>query len=399
MRKIIFSIIAFFAVISTHAADSDIRYWNEGPLAWSDFEGTPAMRTTPTFFRGVLEIKTNITQEEKTRFNIETSITTQAIAVMYKKLSYADSAYCSDRLLRYHQLQFDMLEVLRRRLQADLNSGMTGIEADKRLKHYQNLYDEQLADLARFTVNGSNENRLQEEEYMVRKQLDEFLLPAVSEVTPGKFSYGWFIGTGAFMPTGDISSVFGYSWLFNIGLTLGYDRVFLKGDISYGQPKLDDVRNELFGVSREWAVNRYANQLSGVVALGYRVVDLKSFAVTVNVGGGWTNYAWDVADYKVNDKNTDNNPETEYIIDSEIRRRTIHNFNYMFGIDFDWNFHTVVSDKPFFLSGRREQYTSSLRLSPYVMHQKYSNLVPSRDGFQVGIMLQYTGLARALGIK
>lgn len=233
----------------------------------------------------------------------------------------------------------------------------------------------------------------------MRKQLDEFLLPAVPEVKPGKFSYGWYIGTGALIPTGEIADAFGYAWLFNIGLTAGYDRLFLKADISYGQPRLDDMRGELFGREKEWAVNRYANQLSGVVALGYRVLDTKRFAITVNVGGGWTNYAWDVADFVVNTDNPGNNPETEFVRNSEIRRNTIHNFNYMAGLDFDWNFHTVVSDKPFFLSGRREQYTSSLRLSPYFMHQKYSKLSPQRSGYQVGIMLTYSGIARALGLK
>ncbi len=379
-------------------ADNDIRYWSDGPLKWSDFTGTPAMRTTATFFRGNLEIKTVVDEKDRSRFNKETSITTSAEAVMYKQLSYADSAHCTSQLLRYHQLQFDLLELMRRRLQADLNTGMTGLEADKRLKYYQNIYNEQIVEVARHTVNGSNDNRLQEEEYFVRKQLDEFSLPKVSEVKPGKFAYGWFIGTGALIPTGDISDVFNYAWLFNIGLTAGYDRFYLKADISYGQPRLVDVRKEVFGVPFEWATNKYANQLSGVALLGYRLVDAKAIAVTVNVGGGWTNYAWDVATYGLNLDNP-GGQEQEYRIASEIRCRSLHNFNYMFGLDFDWNFHTVVSDKPFFLSGRREQYTSSLRLSPYVMHQKYSALNPSKSGFQVGITLSYTGIARALGLK
>ncbi len=397
MKRLIFLLILVPMLAS---ATGNTRYWNEGPLSWSDFTGNPVMKTTPTYFKGRLMVKSEITQEEKSRFNIETSVSTYAFAEMDKSQSYADSAYRSDRMLRYHQLQFDLLELMRRRLQADLNTGMTGIEADKRVAYYQNLYDEYIADIAQRTVNGSNDNRLQEEEYFVRKQLDEFLLPAVPEVKPGKFSYGWYIGTGAFIPTGDIADAFGYSWLFNIGLTAGYDRLFLKADISYGQPRLDNIRNELFGRENEWAVNRYANQLSGVVAIGYRVLDTKHFAITINVGGGWTNYAWDVADYIHNpDPEEAMNPETEYVINSEIRRNTIHNFNYMAGLDFDWNFHTAVSDKPFFLSGRREQYTSSLRLSPYFMHQKYSKLTPGRSGFQVGIMLSYSGLARALGFK
>ena len=380
-------------------ADSDTRYWNEGPLSWNDFTGNPAMKTTPTYFKGRLVVKSEISQEEKSRFNIETSVSTYAFAEMDKSQSYADTAGRTSQMLRYHQLQFDLLELMRRRLQADLNTGMTGIEADKRVAYYQNLYNEYVTDIARRTVNGSNDNRLQEEEYFVRKQLDEFLLPAVPEVKPSKFSYGWYVGTGTLIPTGDIADAFGNSWLFNIGLTAGYDRLFLKADISYGQPRLDDMRKELTGRDNEWAVNRYTNQLSGVVALGYRVLDTKHFAITVNVGGGWTNYAWDVADYVLNPDNPDNNPETEYIRNSEIQRNTIHNFNYMAGLDFDWNFHTAVSDKPFFLSGRREQYTSSLRLSPYFMQQKYSKLSPERSGFQVGIMLSYSGLARALGFK
>lgn len=380
-------------------ADGSVRYWDEGALRWSDFTGNPVMKTTPTYFKGRLVVKSEITQEEKSRFNIETTVSTYAFAEMDKTQSYADTAYRSSQMLRYHQLQFDLLELMRRRLQADLNTGMTGIEADKRVAYYQNLYDGYIADIAKRTVNGSNDNRLQEEEYFVRKQLDEFLLPAVPEVKPGKFSYGWYIGTGALIPTGEIADAFGYAWLFNIGLTAGYDRLFLKADISYGQPRLDDMRGELFGREKEWAVNRYANQLSGVVALGYRVLDTKRFAITVNVGGGWTNYAWDVADFVVNTDNPGNNPETEFVRNSEIRRNTIHNFNYMAGLDFDWNFHTVVSDKPFFLSGRREQYTSSLRLSPYFMHQKYSKLSPQRSGYQVGIMLTYSGIARALGLK
>ena len=71
-----------------------------------------------------------------------------------------------------------MLEIVRRRLQADLNSGMTGIEADNRVAYYQRIYNEQTSDLARATVNGSNDQRLQQYEYMTRKQLEEQLLPS-----------------------------------------------------------------------------------------------------------------------------------------------------------------------------------------------------------------------------
>lgn len=374
----------------------NVRFWDEGALQWSDFAGNPAIRTLPTYFSGHLEIRTAAEHEEGSKLNPTIPYKTQALAVMDRSESYADSSYCTKQRLRYHQLQFDMLEVLRRRLQADLNTGMTGIEADNRLKYYQRIYTEQMADVARLTVNGSNDQRLQEYEYTTRKQIDEFLLPSVPEVKPGKVSYGLFIGTGTLIPTGDVAKVFDYSWLFNIGLTGGYGRWMLKADISYGQPRFEDMKMDIYGKANRWAMNRYAKQLSGSVSLGFRVIDTKRFALTPHVGGGWSSYTWDYADF---DKN-ENTPEPDDMkIASEVMKKTVPSFNVMAGIDLDWKFHTVVSDKSIFMPGKRERYTSMLRLTPYFMRAEYSKFVPERNGFQIGISLSYVGLARALSIE
>ena len=388
MKRIILSILVLMTFVSVCVA-GNYKYWNEGALSWEDFTGTPEMKTTPTFFKGRLIIKDKSDLKELK----ENVYSLYALAAMDQSVSYSEKEFETDQALRYHQLQFDLLEIMRRRLQADLNTGMTGIEADRRLAHYQNLYNEQIADLARHTVNGSNDKRLQEEEYFVRKQLDEYILPKAKEEKPSKFSYGWYAGTGALIPTADIADIFKYSWLFNIGLTAGYDRLYLKADVSYGQPKLKDLRTEISGKPQEWAVNKYANQLSGIVVIGYRVVDTKRFAITPNIGGGWTNYAWDVADFKFNEE------DKIYERCSDIRKFTMSNFNIMGSIDFDWKFHTAVSDKPMFRKGRKEQYSSSLRISPYVMHQKYTQTTPERSGLQVGVMVTYVGIARALGFK
>lgn len=404
MRRLLL-IVSVLAAFAIQAANT--RTWDEGALRWSDFAGEPVVVTTPTFFKGVLQVKTVQEPADNLRPSAVARLTATARAVMLKDMSYAIDSCATPQMLRYHQLQFDLLELMRRRLQAELNAGVEGLEADTRLKHYQRLYDEKIADLARRTVNGSNDNRLQEEEYYVRKSLEEFYLPQVAELKYGNFSYGWFIGTGTLIPTGEIADIFKSSWLFNIGLTAGYKRFMLKADISYGQPDLVDVRREIYvnpnrpvdPSRREWAVNKYLNQLSGGISLGYRVVDTKKFSITPHVGGGWTNYAWDVADYVKNPDNPDNNPEIEYKIDSEIRRNKIHNFNVMAGIDFDWHFHSVVSDNPSFISGHREQYTSSLRLSPYIINQRYTSLVDKPSGIQIGITLTYTGIARSIGLK
>lgn len=395
MKRLSICLIALYAVLS---ATADTRQWEEGPLRWSDFSGNPVMKATPTYFKGELKIVTDIEQKETSRFSSETTFAISAVAVMDKSSSYADTAYCSPQALRYHQLQFDMLEILRRRLQSDLNNGMAGLEADSRRAYYQRIYEEQLSDLARATVNGSNDRRLQDYEYMTRKQLDEYMLPGVPEVVSGKFYAGWFAGTGVLVPTGEISGLFDYAWIFNIGLYGGYQRWMLKADISYGQPDMKNPLHDPFG--RTWGESRrymasdsYSKQLSGSVAIGFRIVDSKRFAVTPHIGGGWTNYAWNYAEYEY-----DTTADT-WDIASAVDKDSFHDFNIMGGIDFDWRFHTVVSEKPFFMSGKREQYTSSLRLTPYIIYQSYSSLAPSVGGVQVGVNLTYSGFVRALKIR
>lgn len=398
MRKFLISALTLFAACISLQAQQ--RQWSDGPLQWSDFKGNPAVKTTASYFKGILKISTAVEQEGKSKFETDVKYLTSAIAVMDEKASYADSIVQTSQMLRYHQLQFDMLEVVRRRLQADLNNGMAGIEADNRVEYYQRIYDEQVSDLARMTANGSNDNRLQDYEYMTRKQLDEYMLPSVPQVHPGRWHAGWFVGTGALIPTGEIADLFGYAWLFNIGLSGGYQRWSLKADISYGQPDVKSITQNPLNTpvkdgNRYQSVDDFAKLLSGSISLGYRVIDAKHFALTPHIGGGWTNYAWNYGEYRQDTSIT----ETEvWVIDSETAKDSFHNFNVMAGIDFDWRFHTTVSDKSSFMSGKREQYTSAIRITPYVMYQKYNALIPAISGIQIGINLSYSGFIRALKI-
>lgn len=402
MKRFVSILVASVAALAAFASPST-RQWDEGPLKWSDFKGNPAIKSTTSYFKGFLKTVTDIEHEGKTRFNSDVRFATSAVALMDCNASYADSAYRTDQMLRYHQLQFDMLEIVRRRLQADLNSGMTGIEADNRVAYYQRIYNEQTSDLARATVNGSNDQRLQQYEYMTRKQLEEQLLPSVPEVKPGDWQAGWFVGTGCLIPTGGISDLFNYAWLFNIGLSGGYKNLILKADISYGQPDIHNFTDYKFNPfnkttaegNRYQSLNKYTKLLSGSVSLGYRVIDVKRFAITPHIGGGWTNYAWNSGEFK----EFEENGETVWKLVTESQKESFHSFNFMAGIDFDWRFHTTVSDKSSFLSGRREQYTSSVRLTPYVICYNYGSLSPAIKGVHFGINLTYSGFIRALRIN
>ena len=71
----------------------------------------------------------------------------------------------------------------------------------------------------------------------------------------------------------------------------------------------------------------------------------------------------------------------------------------MASIDFDIKFHKHVGDTPFFLTGQREEFTSSIRISPFVARASFAKPVPAIEGYYVGVNVTYTGIARALRLE
>lgn len=381
-------------------ADSHADYmpWSERALRWSDFAGTSPLGGSESFLKTTLELSASQQQA-----NGKTLINLGAVARMWRGESYApiDSSLRTRQRLRYHQLQFDILEVMRRRLQSDLNSGMTGLDADNSLKHYRNLYAEQLAAMDEETHRGKLDEKLQEWEYFTRKSLEEMGLPPTPTVTPSDWSYGLFIGLGGLFPTSTIKDNFNGFFTFTAGLTGGYKRLSLRAAIEYGQPKIRERnifgKRDLKNRNLEESVNDYASMIGVQVNLGYSLIDTKRFALTPHFGMMWSSYGWNTTPLEWVPK--DDDPTVEVPKPTGlVTKQNIKNFNWMAGLDFDIKVHHYVSNQPF-LFGKREQLTSIVRITPYVAHAVYSKTAPDLQGYQIGFKVSYVGLARALTLK
>ena len=393
-RLIIFLVIIANAVFAV-SANEDVMQWSDRSLQWSDFNGVSVMGGK-SYLKADLELTAF---QRSDRGNTTINLGTKAI--MYRSKSFAgDSVNQTRQRLRYHQLHFDILEVMRRRLQSDLNSGMNGIDADNRLKYYRNLYSEQILAMDEETHNGTDDHKLQEWEYFTRKNLEELGLPPVPEVETSDFSYGLFIGLGGLFPTETIKDYFGSCFTFSAGLTGGYKRMKMKALIEYGQPKFNNPN--VFGLKDEAgryaqsSINTYASYLGISVSLGYSVVDTKRFAVTPHVGMYWSNYGWNVANYEWQPSADD--PEKYEPKAIDVEKKSLKNFNWMAGMDFDFKIHSYVTNTPF-LFGRREQLTSMVRITPYIAHGVYSKSSPDLQGYQIGVTVSYVGIAKTLKLK
>ena len=131
MKRILALFTIAIVAATAVAADGDAMKWSERMLKWSDFQGSSVIDGKDSYMKTSLDIESFQKQEDG-----NTIIKLGAVAKMFRSGSFAtaDSTCRTRQRLRFHQLQFDLLEVMRRRLQNDLNSGMTGIDADNRLK-------------------------------------------------------------------------------------------------------------------------------------------------------------------------------------------------------------------------------------------------------------------------
>lgn len=385
MRRVLSIIVVAITVLCATSVEAR-RLWRQGQLCWEDFQGTPALSESRSYMGADIELST-LSDSAGASYAIE------AEAVMYPERSYAASDVRTDQYLRYFQARFDLLEVMSRRLRKELASGINGIEADRRLAYYRNLYKSEVDKMDRATSYGHNDQALQMWEYDIRRALESIAVPHAATVVPSAWSYGVFAGVGGLFPVSSVSDVFSGGCVFTFGIMGGWNRIRLHGSIGYSTPTIRDralVNPDYEGLGYMANVKN-ANFLDIGFGLGYAVVDTKRFTMEPYVGGDWTGFNWTARPMVVN-------PDGTTTTSGFQQRMSIDDFNFSCGINFEWHFHSVVTSWPI-LGSMREQYVSSLRFTPYVIRGVYTDAVRRLSGWHIGFMVSYSGLARALGFK
>lgn len=387
MRKITLIMCALVAMTAMAASNDDIRLWSDGPLTWSDFH-----QLMPP------------TSSEASRIEVELSATPlesgaiaklEARAIMHRNASATSAAQSTPERLRYHQLQFDLLELMRRHLQDEINSGINGAKVEERLKYYQDQYRQRVRQIAQETKNGSLEAAVSSWENNIESQLNAMGTPQVPQVTTMAGCYGIYAGVGYDRPTGSLYDNFGGSVTFHAGLTGGYKNLKLKGDVAFGQPS---YRNDnIFKIAPDeeghpLQGNNSSNptHIMASVQVGYTVLNYGRLSITPNVGGFYNHYGWDVANYSWSKDDDDNDVRSI----TSVEKRNLNSFGVIASIDFDINLSSRVTNTSVTGYSHRERWTSSLRITPWIASSKFNKCDPTVSGMHVGINVSYLGLAR-----
>ena len=391
MRKFTLIICALVAITAMATSNDDIKLWSDGPLTWSDFHQLLPPTSSES---SKLEVELSATPQETDKGS---AVQLVARAIMHRNASATSAAQSTPERLRYHQLQFDLLELMRRNLQEEINNGIDGATVEKRLKYYQDLYRQRVRQIAQETKNGSLAGAVASWEENIESQLIAIGTPRVPQVTTMQGCYGVYAGVGYDSPTGKLRNNFGGSFIFHVGLTGGFKRFRAKADVAFGQPSyrnhnIFNIAPDSEGRPLQGNNSSHPTHIMASVQVGYTVLNAGRLSITPNVGGFYNRYGWDIANYSW-DKDEDGNDVRSI---TSVEKRNLHHFSFIASVDFDINFNSGVTNTSLTGASHRERWTSSLRITPWVAHSKFNKCDPTVSGMHVGINVSYLGLARLL---
>lgn len=222
---------------------------------------------------------------------------------------------------------------------------------------------------------------------------DSIPLPPENFYVPGDLKLGFYAGVGGLFRTGGIAPGFSNTWAFNVGLLVSYCRVNVEGMFLYGTPTINNPN--ITDISSSDGIPYHANvdnaNLFGAgFSVGYEALDTRRFSISPWVGGFWTSYNWSARPMSLS-------PGGILAQMGDQSDLSVSDFNVGFGVNLEWHFARNESDTEL-LGSDGQEYISTLRLMPYFIRGVYGGTNPSLNGWQIGIAVAYSGVARLLNL-
>lgn len=392
MRQLILSLLILATTLSSSAIRSIVpRLWSDGPLRASDFRPLSPADTSMSL------LSAGLMQQVMTDAN--GNLRVAIVAMMDPEASISPASGLTPARLAYHQAQFDKLEVMARNLQKEVNRGMSSGKSEQLLNRYNKAYEEEMARLDEATVHGTDTAALKLYQARIASDLRHTGIPATAPLVPSDFGYGLYVGTGAQWTTGTLNSALSWSWDFTFGLRLMYRRLRLDMQLSYAAPTVENatLHNTKYDEPGEdytpglHSNVKNANYLSVGAAVGIDLLRHRNVSVVPFAGLMYTHYSWSARSMKEDSEGT-------LIASGPAKSIDMKDFNLWLGVSAEYRFNRMLSGSSM-LGAVRQQLVSSLGLTAFAVNGRYNDVVPHVRGWQIGFMVSYSAIVRAMRIK
>ena len=329
--KTLLLLVPAFPVINASAQtlyDRSFRNWDEGPVRWDEFQ----VRHTPDDAKFVSNLYCSIEKDVNKEWigNFKIPVLT-TITKMNKLSSWYDPDKCTDWTLRYEQTRFDMLEVLRRRMQNSFNRNFMeqNLEA-----YYEQLISSTMAAFDMESNYGTDTLVVLRYEEQYRNELDTMRMEPVQEPVFQTKDWGASLNIGiGFEKYGSpmskgVTSATGIQWGFGMlykKMTFDFQCLlawsgYLQCDNFYYDSKYD------YSWTKDKKVSAGNINLNG----GYRVFDNSNLSLTPFAGIG--------VSFVDQDSDTPRQNNNKAFESSEI-----HGFRTQAGLSLDWKIRRNIN--------------------------------------------------------
>lgn len=353
MKRTLLTIMAILAILSFSQAqtiDSNLRYWNEGPLKWEDF----TVRNYKGDIRSSMHLVYNFKPVSKKTGNLTVRYY-QANTAMDKGLSWVRTEDMTADELAYNQLLFDISEVNRREMQAELNNISSNYSKADIMDYYGTKNRQMIKELEDESDYGMRKQIVGSYAARTAEKLSHMPEDSIPEFECRNVGYGMHLGLESDIYMGDGALAFNPIWSFIYGFELAYKRSSLFLEMAMGTGSVNNTFdftaiNNGKAETITWHAGNPVYSVEMDLVYGFAVIDNDRFKVSPIVGIGL------------------NALSDSYYAEEETG--TIGGLHASAGLNIDWKFNRTVSYAPSFFAS--EEYTeTTLRTKVYVAYNGY----------------------------
>jgi hypothetical protein len=291
MRSYIPLFIFFVSVdaISAQTDSSNILYWGEKRLEWSDFQGSPI-----SYSLAQSGLNYSIGYSTKSYYVDGVKVTAQiSDCYMNRGTSWVKQESRTDAYLIYNQIQFDLAELYSRKLQGELFL-LLNEKKDRQLNAATRLLEinldcqQRITQFYQDTDYGRDTAAVKLWAGLITRELDETPRKKIPDLMARKFGVGFSIDLGGGVLTGSLNRYFSNDLSLACGLDITFlDFVcFLRTGLGFSH-----VKNELEYNNRIWLENLSVGISRSDLALGYTLAENNKSRITPFAGIGYIKFS------------------------------------------------------------------------------------------------------------
>ena len=358
-------IIAAFLITLTSFSQEYRKYWSEGKLEWSDFQGKHTKKHA-TYLSYLLTYQTDKKIIDNVLYEGVFSD-----AYIDKSLSFVHPNLKDDFYLNYNQVIFNLIELSKRKLQKRFFELDNVFESNSLLLDSKNQLERRIFDFQQASNYGIQKDVTNRWLVSTTKELattNNFMIP---DYKRSNWTYGLYGGVDFGIYGGNYKEYFNNTLALTFGFEFSYKKIYLLLNMAITNSKLnkDLVDTDLFLAKGEKTLMGNFN-----AAIGYPVYETKKMKFTPFVGYGISSFG-EVGDNKNKNETTAGTS--------------------VFGLNVDFKNRKRVNFTPS-LFNIREEGNSFIRARVFVSNSSFN---PNLKGYSINIGVAYGFEARLLSKK